>query len=46
MVFGESGIGSTNNPLIDVFPHSHYLSAYGIVSILYGEILFLSLMGV
>ena len=25
--FGEYGIGSTDNPLIDVFVHSHHLSA-------------------
>ena len=25
--FGEFGIGSTNNPLIDIFLYSHYFSA-------------------
>ena len=27
MLFGEFGLGSTNNPLVDIFIYSHHLSA-------------------
>ena len=27
MLFGEFGLGSTNNPLFDIFIYSHHLSA-------------------
>ena len=27
MLFGESGLGSINNPLVDIFIYSHHLSA-------------------
>ena len=26
--FGEFDIGSTNNPLVDIFPYSHHFSAW------------------
>ena len=28
MLFGEFGLGSTNNPLVDIFIYSHHLSAW------------------
>ena len=27
VMFGEFGLGSTNNPLVDIFIYSHHLSA-------------------
>ena len=34
MLVGESGIGSTYNPLIDIFIYSHHLSAWYCIDII------------